>query len=143
MAALLSRAGFSLLRFGRGRSGASRPALALAAFLGVHTVVLDAWLNSSLALSEVSFSGDDIPRLTVQFGLMALFFSAALLGHRLLAPRGPSSPSSRAVLAQLAVDAALVAAAYVTLSPRGYGDQVLLARFRSLLLHLLAPRGLG
>jgi signal transduction histidine kinase len=133
---ILARSDFSAGSLGRMLA----PALALAAFLGVHTVVLDAWLNSSLALSEVSFSGDDIPRLTVQLGLMALFFSAALLGHRLLAPRGPSSPSSRAVLVQLAVDAALVAAAYVALSPRGYGDQVLLATIPLVTLHLLALR---
>ncbi|MGH9388546.1 MAG: hypothetical protein ACRD1Z_02955, partial [Vicinamibacteria bacterium] len=70
------------------------PVLALAAFVGVQTVVLDGWLNSSLALSEVSFSGDDIPRLTVQLGLVALFFAAALAGHRVLSPRGGSAPSS-------------------------------------------------
>lgn len=134
---ILARSDFSAGALGR----VLAPALALAVFLGVHTVVLDAWLNSSLALSEVSFSGADIPRLTVQLGLMALFFSAALVGHRLLATRGPSSPSSRAVLGELAVDAALVAAAYVALSPRGYGDQVLLAAIPLVTLNLLALRG--
>ncbi len=114
------------------------PALALAAFLGVHTVVLDAWLNSSLSLSDVSFSGADIPRVTVQLGLIALFFSAALMGHRLLAPRGLRSPSSREVLALVVVDVALVAAAYVALSPRGYGDPVLLAAIPLGTLHLVA-----
>ena len=114
------------------------PALVLAAFLGVHIVVLDAWLNSSLALSEVSFSGADIPRLTVQLGLMALFYSAGLVSHRLLSPRGRRSLSSRAVLALLAIDGALVAAAYVALSPRGFGDQLLLAAIPLGTLHLLA-----
>jgi len=117
------------------------PALTLAAFLGVHTVVLDAWLNSSLALSEVSFSGGDIPRLTVQLGLMALFFSAALVGHWLLAPRGLRSSSSPTVLALVAIDVALVVAAYVALSPRGNGAQLLLAAIPLVTLHLLALRG--
>ena len=124
--------------------GILAPAIALVAFVGVHTVVLDAWVNSSLALSEVSFSAADVPRLTVQLGLMALFFSAALVSHRLLAPRGPSSSwsrGSRAVLARLALDVVLVAAAYVALSPRGYGDRIVLAAIPLVALHLLALRG--
>jgi signal transduction histidine kinase len=123
------------------------PAVALVAFVGVHTVILDAWVNSSLGLSEVSFSGADVPRLTVQLGLMALFFSAALVSHRLLAPRGPSSSwsrgsrGSRALLARLALDVALVAAAYVALSPRGYGDRIVLAAIPLVTMHILALRG--
>ncbi len=117
------------------------PVFALAVFVGVHTVVLDGWLNSSLALSEVSFSGADIPRLTVQLGFVALFFAAGLAGHRLLTPVEGRSPSPRAVLALVAFDAALVAAVYVALSPRGYGDAVVLAAIPLVTLHLLALRG--
>jgi signal transduction histidine kinase len=114
------------------------PALALAAFIGVEIVILDAWLNSSLALSEVTFASIDILCLTVQLGLIALFFSAALFGDRLLSPRGPSPETARAVAARLAIDVALVAAAHAALSPRGYSDHVLLAAIPLLVLHLLA-----
>ncbi len=116
------------------------PPLALALFAFVETVVLDAWLNSSLALSEVSFSGPGIPRLTVQLGLLALFYSAALVSYRLLAPREGGAPSSRAVLLHVALDAALVAAAHAALTPRGHGDQVLLAAIPLGALHLFALR---
>ncbi len=114
------------------------PAVALAAFTGVQTVVLDAWLNSGLALSEVSFSIVDVPRSTVQLGLMALFFSAALLAHRILSPRDGKSPSSRGVAALLGADLALIAAAYVALSPRGHPDRVLLAAIPLVVLHGLS-----
>ncbi|HEY7817072.1 MAG TPA: hypothetical protein VIG29_02555, partial [Vicinamibacteria bacterium] len=53
------------------------PVAAFFLFLGVQTLSLDAWLNSSLALSEITFSTLDPPRLTVQLGLLALFFAAA------------------------------------------------------------------
>jgi signal transduction histidine kinase len=117
------------------------PVPALAAFVGVHFVVLDGWLNSSLALSEVSFSGTDIPRLTMQLGFAALFFAAALAGHRLLSPAEGSTPSPRAILASVVVDAALVAAAYVAFSPEDYDDAILLAAIPLVTLHLLALRG--
>jgi len=116
------------------------PALALAAFTFVQTVVLDAWLNSSLPLSEVSFSGPGIPLLTVQLGLLALFFSAAVVSYRLLAPGERGAPSSRAILLLAALDAALVAAAHAALAPRGLGHQVLLAAIPLGALHLYALR---
>lgn len=97
------------------------PAIALVSFIGVHAVVLDAWLNSSLALSEVSPPGADVPRSTVQLGLLALFFAAALAGHRLLASEG------RTATRLFAFDALLVAFAYLFLSSLGHGDKVLLA----------------
>ncbi len=106
--------------------------LALAGFLGVEAVVLDAWLNSSLALSEVSLSIVDIPRSTVQLGLLALFVAATLLGYRLLSPRGRAAEVLR--------DAALLAIAYALLSPRGRGDVVLLAALPLAALRLLSFR---
>ena len=116
------------------------PPLALALFAFVATVVLDAWLNSSLALSEVSFSGSGIPRLTVQLGLLALFYSSALVSYRLLATRERGAPSPRTVLLLVALDAALVAAAHAALAPHGHGDQILLAAIPLGALHLFALR---
>jgi signal transduction histidine kinase len=110
------------------------PAFALLSFIGVHTVVLDAWLNSSLALSDVSFSSTDVPRSTVQLGLVALFFAAALVGHRLLSGDG------RRPAGLLAFDAALVAVAYAFLSSRGHGDKVLLAAAPLGVLHLFSRK---
>ncbi|HEY7700476.1 MAG TPA: hypothetical protein VIE88_18760, partial [Vicinamibacteria bacterium] len=124
----------------RGLSRLLAPAVALLAFIGVHTVVLDAWLNSSLALSDVSFSGADVPRLAVQLGLVALFFAAALLGHRLLSPPGRETRSWRDNAAGFVVDAALVAGAYVVLAPLGHGDKVLLAAVPLAALRLFSLR---
>ncbi len=107
--------------------------LALAAFVGVEAVILDAWLNSSLALSEVSLSIADIPRSTVQLGLMALFFAATLLGYRLLSARGGA--------ASFLWDAVLLAIAYAALAARGHGDMVLLAALPLLALRLVSFRG--
>jgi signal transduction histidine kinase len=117
------------------RAGPLGAALALSGFLGVEAVVLDAWLNSSLALSEVSFSSADIPRSTVQLALLALFFAATLLGYRLLSPRGSA--------ASALWDITLLALAYAALAPRGRGDLALLAALPFVALRLLPSRPIG
>jgi signal transduction histidine kinase len=114
------------------RPGRFGSVLALAVFVGVEAVVLDAWLNSSLALSEISLSIVDIPRSTVQLSLMALFFGATLLGYRLLSARGG--------IAEFLWDGVLFAVAYAALAPRGHGDMVLLAALPLLMLRLVSFR---
>jgi signal transduction histidine kinase len=111
------------------------PLFAIAAFIGVEAVVLDAWLNSSLALSEVSFSFVDIPRTTVQLGLLALFFAATLLGYRLLSVRPPFITFLR--------DLVFLALAYAALTPYGRGDLVFLAALPLAALRALPPRAIG
>ncbi|MGH9332551.1 MAG: hypothetical protein ACRD21_02245, partial [Vicinamibacteria bacterium] len=113
------------------------PAVCLLLFIGVQEVVLDAWRNSNLALAEVLLASFDPPRLTVQLGLLALFLSATYLGYLLLS--GKESNFSRGPVALfLAFDAVLVLAAFLALSPRGYGDHVLLAAIPLFVVHLLA-----
>jgi signal transduction histidine kinase len=115
------------------------PVLALAAFIGVGSIVRDAWFNSSLALAEVSFSTGDIPRSTVQVGLVALFFAAGLVGHTLLLASGKG-------LRAFAFDVALVGGAYFAFSSGDMGEAVLLAGVPLVALHAFSirpPRGRG
>ncbi len=112
------------------------PVVALAAFIGVESVVRDAWFNSRLALAEVSLSTGDIPRSTVQIGLVALFFAAGLFGHALLSTGERGSRT-------FAFDLALVGGAYPALSFRGMGDRVLLAAIPLVALHAFSTRSRG
>jgi signal transduction histidine kinase len=110
--------------------------VAVLLFVGVHQVVLDAWLNSNLALAEVSLAGSDLPRLTVQLGLLALFTAALRVAHVLLGT-GRASHESGSFAAFFVTDGAFALAVYRLLSPHGYGDHALLALIPLAVLDLL------
>jgi signal transduction histidine kinase len=105
-------------------------------FIGVHQVVLDAWLNSNLALADVSLAASDLPRLTIQLGLLSLF-AAALRWAYLLLGIGRASLGRSSLAAFLAADGASVLAFHYLLAPRGYSDHALLALIPLAALHLL------
>jgi signal transduction histidine kinase len=102
------------------RNALAAPA-ALFLFMGVERVVQDAWLNSSLALSEISFAPADFPRLTVQLALLLVFASAAWLSY--LALSHSTAPPSRA----LAWNVVVTLAFFFALRERGSEELLLLA----------------
>lgn len=95
---------------------------ALGLLAATNEVVLDAWLNSSLALSTVSVVPSDAARLVVQLGLVILFLSAvasATLLHRLV----PVSSIGRVI----AIDASVAAIAVIASSHFDIAEHVALA----------------
>jgi signal transduction histidine kinase len=111
--------------------GALAAPASLLLFILVEQAVEDAWVNSNLALSEVSFSAVDLPRLTVQLALLLMFASAAWLSYLAL------SRSSEGLARSLARDAVVVLLFWIVLREMGSQDLVLLSVAPLVLIELV------
>ena len=85
-------------------------------------VILDAWLNSSLALSTMSVFPFDAPRFVLQLGLVMLFLASAATAIVIL-----GVVRQAGLVRTLATDVAVVAIGYVFAREVGLFDHVLLA----------------
>ncbi len=95
---------------------------AFAILAATNEVVLDAWLNSSLALSAVSVLPSDAPRFVLQAGLVLLFL-AAVSSATLLQRLAPACSIFRLIV----VDVAVAVMAWLTARHFGVVDHVVLA----------------
>ena len=105
---------------------------------GTTEVLLDTWLNSSLALSTVSFVTLEAPGLIVQLGLLFLFVSTGLLGwlvYELATPR-PRSWSGVAPL--FLIDGLVITLAGAFLSNTRFLETTWLTTIPLLSIHAVA-----
>ena len=105
---------------------------------GATEVLLDAWLNSSLALSTVSFVPLEAPRLIVQLGLLCLFVSTGLLGWLVFDLAAPSPPAWSGVVSLLLIDGLVLAVAGALLSNARFFETTWLSAIPLLSIHVVA-----
>ena len=101
--------------------------------LGANEIILDAWRNSSFALSTVDLT-QDAPRFVVQLGLVLVFLTAVFTAFVL------TTAASGGDVRAIGTDLAVLASALVLLAPYGLADHVLLAIFPLIVVRLLAIR---
>jgi signal transduction histidine kinase len=105
---------------------------------GATQILLDAWLNSSLAISTISLVPFDAPRITVQLALLWLFVSAGLFGCLAYRLAAPPPRSLRDVFWLLSSDAAVLLIGGALLGAAGFSDTAWLIVFPVLLIHAVA-----
>ena len=94
----------------------------LAVLVATEEVILDAWLNSSLALSTMSIFPFDAPRFALQLGLVLLFLASVTISVVIVGLVRQAAPA-RAI----AIDVAVVSIGYFVARESGLTDHVLLA----------------
>lgn len=97
-------------------------ALALTLLVATNEVILDAWLNSSLALSTMSIFPFDAPRFVLQLGLVMLFLASVTMAIVIM-----GAVRETGLVRTVATDIAVFAIGYVFARKLGLGDHVVLA----------------
>jgi len=97
-------------------------AFVLAILATTNEVILDAWLNSSLALSTMSIFPFDAPRFALQLGLVMLFLASVTMAIVIV-----DAVREVGLVRTLATDIAVVAIGYLGARELGLGEHVVLA----------------
>ena len=97
-------------------------AAVLALLVTTNEVILDAWLNSSLALSTMSIFPFDAPRFALQLGLVMLFLASVTMAIVIVGAVGEAG-----LVRTLAMDIVVIAIGYLCARELGLVDHVVLA----------------
>ena len=97
-------------------------AAALALLVTTNEVILDAWLNSSLALSTMSIFPFDAPRFALQLSLVMLFLASVTMAIVIVGAVGEAG-----LVRTIATDIVVIAIGYLCARELGLVDHVVLA----------------